>query len=137
MPDGWPVEAKDELRRNWKSPDGAHVLGCKRDAFHGTTAAAAADGQLAWYGTTAESKREDLEVKRTTTTQGGREAVVLTLDHRRPGRSGPRRRIGLFVAGDAGQVHQLFVDGDAGSGRPAEQVRLFDTARAQLRTDVR
>ncbi|MEU6863280.1 hypothetical protein ABZ924_08415 [Streptomyces sp. NPDC046876] len=52
-------------------------------------------------------------------------------------RSGPRRRIELFVAGDAGQAYPLFVDSDAGSGRPADQVGLFDTARAQLRTDVR
>ncbi|WP_438310450.1 hypothetical protein ACSHWO_06895 [Streptomyces sp. HUAS TT3] len=53
------------------------------------------------------------------------------------GQSGPRRRVELFVAGAAGQVHQPFVDRGAVSGGPAEQTRLFDTARARLRTDVR
>ncbi len=137
VPDGWPAEAGDELRRIRTSPDGAHVLGYKRDSFHGSTAAAAADGQLAWYRTTAESKMEGLEAGRTAATHEGRDAVVLTLDYHWSGQSGPRRRIELFVTGDGGQVYQLLVDSDATSGRPAEQARLFDTARAQLRTDVR
>ncbi|MFD7628002.1 hypothetical protein ACFV7Q_18535 [Streptomyces sp. NPDC059851] len=137
VPDGWQPDAQDELRRNWKSPDGAHVLGFKRDSFHGTTAEAAADGQLAWYRKTAESAMEGLQVQRTRTAHDGEEAVLLTLDYHWPGRSAPRRRVELFVAGADQRVYQLLVDSEAGAGRPAEQAELFDTARGQLRTEVR
>ncbi|MFK0252451.1 hypothetical protein [Streptomyces sp. NPDC090445] len=137
VPDGWQPEASDDLRRNWKSPDGAHVLGYKRDSFNGTTADAAADGQLAWYRKTAESSMEGLQVQRTRTAHDGKDAVLLTLDYHWAGQSAPRRRVELFVTGAAGQVYQLLVDSEAGAGRPAEQAGLFDTARARLRTDVR
>ncbi|WP_256988104.1 hypothetical protein [Streptomyces sp. BR123] len=137
MPEGWRLDASDDLRRNWKSPDGAHVLGCKRDSFNGTTADAAADGQLAWYRKTAESAMEGLQVQRTRTAQDGKDAVLLTLDYHWPGQSAPRRRVELFVTGGAGQVCQLLVDSEAGAGRLAEQAGLFDTSRARLRTDVR
>ncbi|MEU2393243.1 hypothetical protein [Streptomyces sp. NPDC007369] len=137
VPDGWLPDASDDLRRNWKSPDGAHVLGYKRDSFHGTTADTAADGQLAWYRKTAESAMEGLQAQRTRTAHDGKDAVLLTLDYHWPGQSAPRRRIELFVSGGAGQVYQLLVDSEAGPGRAAEQAELFDTARARLRTDVR
>ncbi|MFJ9643372.1 hypothetical protein [Streptomyces sp. NPDC101206] len=48
MSDGWQAGASDDLRRDRRSPDGAHVLGYKRDSYRGTAAETAADGRLDW-----------------------------------------------------------------------------------------
>ncbi|MFC9812977.1 hypothetical protein ACFVJM_13025 [Streptomyces virginiae] len=135
VPDGWKIKDDDALHANWISPDGRYVIGVKRDSTHGSTAAAAAIGQLAWYRNSAESKMYDLKEQSRTLDQQGRSAVRLDLDFRWEGKTEPARRTELFVAGGGGQVYQLFVD-DIHLDAASELPTLFETARTHLRTDT-
>jgi hypothetical protein len=64
------------------------------------------------------------------------DAVWLDLDYHWRGQTAPRKRVEVFVAGDAGRVYQLLVDTTAGGDRLTRQRELFETARAQLVTDI-
>ncbi|MFI2508978.1 hypothetical protein [Streptomyces sp. NPDC018972] len=136
LPDGWVRQPAGELQSTWRSPDGAHDLSVKRDTSYGSTARAASAGQLAWYRRTSESSMDDLEVVTHTTRQNGRDAIRLEMDYHWVGQSQPRKRLEVFVAGEAGRVYQLLVDTAATRRRLAEQRRLFTTARSHLLIDT-
>lgn len=136
VPDGWKRTKKNEIQSIWASPGGTYEIVVKRDTSYGPVARAAADGQLAWYRKEAESSMAGLRATTHTAEQGGKDAVRLELDYHWSGQATPRRRVEVFVAGDAGHVYQLLVDTTATDGHLAAQRELFDTARAQLVTDV-
>lgn len=79
---------------------------------------------------------DDLKVVTHTTRQNGRDAIRLETDCHWVGRSRPRKRLEVFVAGEAGRVYRLLVDTTATRQRPAEQRRLFTTARSHLLIDT-
>ncbi|MFE6103680.1 hypothetical protein ACFVQ4_27455 [Streptomyces laurentii] len=136
VPDGWKRTKKTAIQSFWASDGGTYEIVVKRDTSYGPTARAAAEGQLAWYREEAESSMSGLRATTHTARQGGQDAVWLELDYHWRGQTAPRRRVEVFVAGDAGRVYQLLVDTAAGGDRLARQRELFETARAQLVTDV-
>ncbi|MGW4024932.1 hypothetical protein [Streptomyces sp. NPDC005009] len=136
LPDGWVRKPASELQSTWRSPDGAYDLSVKRDTTHGSTARAASAGQLDWYRIASESSMDGLEVVHHTTRQNGRDAIWLEMDYHYVGQSEPRKRLEVFVAGEAGQVYQLLVDTTATRRHLAEQRRLFTTARSHLLIDT-
>ncbi|MCT2542869.1 hypothetical protein [Streptomyces atratus] len=135
VPDGWTRKERNAIQSNWVSPDGAHDMSVKRDTSYGATAQDASAGQLAWYRDTARSSMADLKVRTHTTRQNGRSALWLEIDYHWAGQGEPRKRVEVFVPGDAGRVYQLLLDTAATPGRLATQRRLFATARAQLMID--
>ncbi|MER6998666.1 hypothetical protein [Streptomyces sp. NPDC000410] len=136
VPDGWKKEKENAIQTIWKSADGTYDMSVKRDTSYGATAQAAADGQLAWYRRTADSSMADVRSVPRATRQGGKAAVWLEIDYHGAGQTEPRKRVEVFVAGDAGRVYQLLIDTVATPERLAKQRELFGIARAQLRTDV-
>ncbi|MFJ9828717.1 hypothetical protein ACIRSU_30760 [Streptomyces sp. NPDC101160] len=108
----------------------------KRDTSYGPTAQAAAEGQHAWYRKEAESSMAGLRATTHTTRQSERDAVWMELDYHWRGQPPPRKRVEVFVAGDAGRAYQLLVDTTATGDHPVRQRELFEAARAQLITDV-
>ncbi|MFG3526144.1 hypothetical protein ACGF8B_05330 [Streptomyces sp. NPDC047917] len=135
VPDGWTRKERNAIQSNWMSPDGAHDMSVKRDTSYGATAQDASAGQLAWYRDTARSSMAGLKARTHTTRQNGRSALWLEIDYHWAGQSEPRKRVEVFVPGEAGQVYQLLLDTAATPGRLATQRRLFTTARAQLLID--
>ncbi|MEL5961213.1 hypothetical protein AADR41_41760 [Streptomyces sp. CLV115] len=135
VPDGWTRKERNTIQSNWISPDGAHDMSVKRDTSYGATAQDASAGQLAWYRDTARSSMAGLKASTHTTRQNGRSALWLEIDYHWAGQSEPRKRVEVFVPGEAGQVYQLLLDTAATPGGLATQRRLFTTARAQLLID--
>ncbi|MFI0928683.1 hypothetical protein ACH4TP_32995 [Streptomyces sp. NPDC021012] len=127
---------ENAIQSMWASRDGTYEIVVKRDTSYGPTAHAAAQGQLAWYRKEAESSMADLRATNHTTRQGGKDAVWLELDYHWRGQTTPRKRVEVFVAGDAGRVYQLLVDTAATGNHLTRQRELFDAARAQLVTDI-
>ncbi|MEE1810119.1 hypothetical protein [Streptomyces sp. BE133] len=127
---------KNAIQTIWASRGSMYEIVVKRDTSYGPTAQAAADGQLAWYRKEAESSMADLRATTHTTRQGGKDAVWLELGYHWRGQTTPRKRVEVFLAGDAGHVYQLLVDTTATGDHLARQRELFETARAQLVTDV-
>jgi hypothetical protein len=136
VPDGWIWTIDSDLKSNWRSPDKGQDMSVKRDTSYGSTPEAASAGQLTWYRDTAESSMADLKVVTHPTRQSGKKALWLEIDYHWAGQTGPRKRVELFVAGEAGHVYQLLFDTTATPKRLAEQRRLFDTAREQLLIDA-
>lgn len=136
VPDGWKRVVRNDVQSTWRSPDGAFDLSVERDGTYGSTPEDAAAGQLGWYRRTGKSSMADLTAVTHSTRQGGRDALWLEIDYRWEGRSGPRKRVELFVAGRAGHVYQLLVDTAATSANLAEQRRLFGLARDALAVDA-
>ncbi|WP_406530275.1 hypothetical protein [Streptomyces sp. I8-5] len=135
VPDGWTRKERNAIQSTWTSPDGAHDMSVKRDTSYGATAQDASAGQLAWYRDTARSSMAGLKASTHTTRQNGRSALWLEIDYHWAGQSEPRKRVEVFVPGEAGQVYQLLLDTAATPGGLATQRRLFATARAQLLVD--
>ncbi|MFE2933331.1 hypothetical protein [Streptomyces sp. NPDC059278] len=135
VPDGWTRKERNAIQSNWVSPDGAHDMSVKRDTSYGATAQDASAGQLAWYRDTARSSMAGLKAGTHTTRQNGQSALWLEIDYHWAGQSEPRKRVEVFVPGEAGQVYQLLLDTAATPGGLATQRRLFATARAQLLID--
>ncbi|MCX5416710.1 hypothetical protein [Streptomyces sp. NBC_00059] len=135
VPEGWKKKRDSDIQSEWHSPDGVHSMTLKRDRSYGSTAEAAADGQLAWYRNTAESSMADLTVTARPTRQNGKEALWLEIDYHWVRESGPRKRVEVFVAGRSGDVYQLLFDTVDTPDRIAEQQRMFTTARSRLLID--
>ncbi|MGW0779438.1 hypothetical protein [Streptomyces sp. NPDC002913] len=135
VPEGWRKKRDSDIQSEWHSPDGVHSMTLKRDRSYGSTAEAAADGQLAWYRNTAESSMADLTVTSHPTRQNGKEALWLEIDYHWVRESGPRKRVEVFVAGRSGDVYQLLFDTVDTPDRIAEQQRMFTTARSRLLID--
>ncbi|WP_200931306.1 hypothetical protein [Frankia sp. R43] len=127
---------KNELQSTWHSPDEVHAMSVKRDTTHGSTPESAAAGQLAWYRNTAESSMADLEPASHPIRQNGKDALWLEMDYHWVGQAEPRKRVELFVAGQAGQVYQLLFDTAATTEKLAIQQQMFDIAREQLLIDA-
>ncbi|MEU9148804.1 hypothetical protein [Streptomyces sp. NPDC048349] len=136
VPDGWKPDVDNALQSTWVSPDNRYVIGVKRDDSNGHTAQTAAQGQLAWYSQTEESKMVALTANTHADTQDGKEAARLELDYHWPARQTPCHRTELFVAGDGGQVYQLLVNDQQYDEQPSDLPQLLSTARAQWRTDL-
>ncbi|MGW7176652.1 hypothetical protein [Streptomyces xanthophaeus] len=136
VPDGWRPDVDNALQSTWVSPDDRYVIGVKRDDTNGHTAQTAAQGQLAWYAKTEESKMVALTASTHTDTHGEREAARLELDYHWPARETPCHRTELFVAGDGGQVYQLLVNDQQYDEATSDLPQLLSTARAQWRTDL-
>ncbi|EFC79687.1 hypothetical protein [Parafrankia sp. EUN1f] len=136
VPDGWTRATKNELQSNWQSPDGSYAIGVKRDTTHGSTPESASAGQLAWYRNTAESRMADLNARSHPIRQSGKDALWLEMDYHWVGQAEPRKRVELFVAGQAGQVYQLLVDTAATPEKREAQRQMFATAREQLLIDT-
>ncbi|WP_461006356.1 hypothetical protein [Streptomyces capparidis] len=132
VPDGWSRRVKNSIQSTWRSPDGRHDLSVKRDNAYGPTPAQAAEGQLAWYRDAAQSSMADLDVSAHPARHRGEKALWLEIDYHYEGQSAPRKRLELFVAGQAGYVYQLLVDTEATPERLARQRQLFTTARGEL-----
>lgn len=135
LPDGWIQRMKNDIQSNWKSPDDAHDMSVKRDTSYGSTALEASAGQLAWYRDTGKSSMADLEVVTHPTQQNGQSALWLEIDYHWVRQREPRKRVELFVAGQAGHVYQLLFDTAASSEKLARQRQMFATARAHLLID--
>ncbi|OKI98677.1 hypothetical protein AMK10_05665 [Streptomyces sp. CB02058] len=135
VPEGWKKKRDTDIQSEWHSPDGVHSMTVKRDRSYGSTADAAADGQLAWYRNTAESSMADLTVTTHPTRQNGQEALWLEIDYHWARQSEPRKRVEVFVAGRSGDVYQLLFDTVDTPDRIAEQQRMFTTARSRLLID--
>lgn len=136
VPDGWTQLIDSDLQNNWRSPDQSHDMSVKRDTTYGSTPEAASTGQLAWYRDTAESSMADLTVVTHPTRQSGKGALWLEMDYHWAGQAEPRKRVELFVAGEAGHVYQLLFDTAATPTKLADQQRLFAIARGQLLIDT-
>ncbi|WP_412079462.1 hypothetical protein ACLF6K_38520 (plasmid) [Streptomyces xanthophaeus] len=136
VPDGWRLEVDNALQSTWVSPDDRYVIGVKRDDTNGHTAQTAANGQLAWYAKTEESKMVALTANTHADRQDGKEAARLELDYHWPARQTPCHRTELFVAGDGGQVYQLLVNDQQYDEQTSDLPQLLSTARAQWRTDI-
>lgn len=136
VPDGWVQKLDGDIQNTWRSPDGAHDLSVKRDTSYGSTPHEASVGQLAWYRDSDQSSMAGIEVASHPTRQNGRDALWLEIDYHYVKQSEPRKRVEVFVAGDAGQVYQLLLDTAAEPGKLAEQRQMFATARSQLRIDA-
>ncbi|MGW4159220.1 hypothetical protein [Streptomyces sp. NPDC004788] len=136
VPDGWTRTDKNAIQSGWASRGGTYEIVVKRDTSYGPTAQAAAEGQLAWYRKETESSMAGLRATTHSTRQGGRDAVWLELDYHWRGQTTLRKRVEVFVAGDAGRVYQLLVDTTATGNHLAGQRELFEAARMQLITDV-
>ncbi|WP_405704986.1 hypothetical protein OG264_00925 [Streptomyces xanthophaeus] len=136
VPDGWRPDVDNALQSTWVSPDDRYVIGVKRDDTNGHTAQTAAQGQLAWYAKTEESKMMALTARTYADTHGGKEAARLELDYHWPARETPCHRTELFVAGDGGQVYQLLVNDQQYDEASSDLPQLLSTARAQWRTDL-
>ncbi|MBE3201701.1 hypothetical protein IHE48_12045 [Frankia sp. CH37] len=136
VPDGWNRVTRNELQSTWHSPDEVHAMSVKRDTTHGSTPESAAAGQLAWYRNTAESSMADLNAGSHPIRQGGKDALWLEMDYHWVGQAEPRKRVELFVAGQAGQVYQLLFDTAATTEKLAIQRQMFDIAREQLLIDA-
>ncbi|MFG2753843.1 hypothetical protein [Streptomyces xanthophaeus] len=136
VPDGWRPDVDNALQSTWVSPDDRYVIGVKRDDTNGHTVQTAAQGQLAWYAKTEESKMVALTASTHADTHGEKEAARLELDYHWPARETPCHRTELFVAGDGGQVYQLLVNDQQYDEQTSDLPQLLSTARAQWRTDL-
>ncbi|MEV6164126.1 hypothetical protein AB0L71_19740 [Streptomyces sp. NPDC052052] len=136
LPNGWIQKEDNDIQNTWKSPDGAFDMSVKRDTSYGSTAQAASAGQLAWYRDTGQSSMAGLKAVTHTTRQNGRDALWLEIDYHWVHQSEPRKRVEVFVAGEAGRVYQLLVDTAATPEKLTTQRKLFTTARTHLLIDT-
>ncbi|MBB5939626.1 serine/threonine-protein kinase [Streptomyces zagrosensis] len=146
LPNGYRLGDKNDTEANWTGGDkGAFTIGLKRDTGLGATAAEASEKQITWYRTTKDSSMEDVHTRRHSIDWYGAQARWIELDYRWRGKKEIRRRVELFVPGADHRVYQFFVDTTATTATTgttdttahrAEQDKMFDIGRAQLRIDT-
>ena len=136
VPDGWKRVERNATQSRWRSPDDTFSMAVKRDNAWGPTVRETVEGQLTWYRDTGQSEMTDLDATQHRTVHDGRPATWVEIDYRWAPHSPPRKRIELFVPGEAGYVYQLLVDADATPDHLAKLRRLFATARAGFRPDA-